>query len=573
MGKATDMGVPAPRRRWSGGDRFTRRRALGVAASGTAAAALLASCGGGSRKSNSGASSQPVSQQPKRGGTITARVTVDPFDWDVTYLGKTLPCVNGVRSAYSAMLSFKSGPGVKYEDLQLQPALAEKWETPDGQTYTFHLRKGAKFAGIAPVNGREVTSADVKFSYEYLSRTGSIKDKNLPAADQAWQFEGMTGIETPDPSTVVVKFAKPFVPFLNYMGSDDNPIMPHEVFDQYGSFKDHIVGTGAWQLDDSASQKGSRWVWKRNPSYWDSGRPYIDQVTWLVIQDDSAALAAFQTKQLDLLTGGGYTATLQVAQQVTKMRPDAVINSYLTPSPVPFYMMVSKPPLNDLRVRQAIGLALDRDEFVTTFTQGKGGWALAGAFPDTFSQEEMKQMLKHDPAQAKQLLAAAGYPNGLDLEFLYPGKAYGDQYVQEVELTQAQLKKVGINLNLQAADKQDWLARERKHQFQLSFPAGKSLGEDVDSYLYAVFSPGSGTNYGDINDPELTPLLDAQRRELDPAKRKEIIRQAVKRINVDQAWGFALFSPVSQEIWAPRLANFAPNFGSKGFPLEQSWLV
>jgi peptide/nickel transport system substrate-binding protein len=551
--------------------RISRRRALGGAAAGAGSLALLAACG--TRQSSSKPSGSGAGNQPKLGGAITVRTTVDPFDWDSTYVGKGTPNVNGLRHAYSSLLQFKSGPGVKYEDLILEPALAEKWETPDGQTYTFHLRKGLKFPNLAPINGRELTSSDVKFSYEYLSRTGSIASKNLPAADQAWQFEGLNSIQTPDPSTVVVKFDKPFVPFLNYMGSDDNPIMPHEIFDQYGNFKDHIAGTGAWQLDQSASQKGSRWVWKRNPDYWDSGKPYIDQVIWLVIQDDPAAFAAFNTKQVDILTGAGYQVNVKQAQQISKSRPDAVIQSYQTPSPVPFYMMVSKPPFNDLRIRQAVAYALDRDEMIQAFTEGKGSWALAGAFPDTFTQEEVKQLLKKDPAQSKQLLAAAGHPNGLDIEFIYPGQAYGDQYVQLVQLVQAQLKKVGINLNLVILDKQDWLTRERKHQFQMTFPAGKSLGEDIDSYLYAVFYPGSGTNYGDINDPQLAPLLDQQRRELDATKRKEVIRQAVKRINVDQVLGLALYYPSSNEVWSPRVANYGSNFGVKGWPLEHSWLV
>jgi peptide/nickel transport system substrate-binding protein len=488
-------------------------------------------------------------------------------------VGKGTPNVNGIRHAYSSLLQFKNGPNVKYGELTLEPALAEKWETPDGQTFTFHLRKGVKFPSVSPTNGRELTADDVRFSYEYLSRTGSIAAKNLPAADQSWQFEGMSSIQTPDASTVVVKFEKPFVPFLNYMGSDDNPIMPHEIFDQYGNFKDHLAGTGAWQLDTAASQSGSKWVWKRNPAYWDAGRPYIDQVTWLVMKDDPAAFAAFGTKQVDVLTGAGYNVSVKQSQQIAKSRPDAVLTAIQDLSPVPFYMMVSKPPFNDLRLRQAVAYALDRDEMIQTFTEGKGSWALAGGFPDTFSQEEIKQMLKRDPAQSKQLLAAAGYPNGLDVEFIYPGQAYGDQYVQLVQLVQAQLKKVGINLNLVVLDKQDWLTRERRHQFQMTFPAGKSLGEDIDSYLYAVFYPGSGTNYGDINDAQLTPLLDQQRRETDASKRKEIIRQAVKRINVDQVLGLALYYPANVDVWSPRIANFGRNFGVKGWPLEQSWLT
>jgi ABC-type transport system substrate-binding protein len=107
----------------------------------------------------------------------------------------------------------------------------------------------------------------------------------------------------------------------------------------------------------------------------------------------------------------------------------------------------------------------------------------------------------------------------------------------------------------------------------MTFPAGKSLGEDIDSYLYAVFYPGSGTNYGDINDAQLTPLLDQQRRETDASKRKEIIRQAVKRINVDQVLGLALYYPANVDVWSPRIANFGRNFGVKGWPLEQSWLT
>jgi ABC-type transport system substrate-binding protein len=551
---------------------FSRRRALAGAATVAGSTALLAACGTRSNPPTSGQPNQN-SQQPKTGGTITVRTTVDPFDWDVTYVGKGTPNVNGIRHAYSSLLQFKNGPNVKYGELTLEPALAEKWETPDGQTFTFHLRKGVKFPSVSPTNGRELTADDVRFSYEYLSRTGSIAAKNLPAADQSWQFEGMSSIQTPDASTVVVKFEKPFVPFLNYMGSDDNPIMPHEIFDQYGNFKDHLAGTGAWQLDTAASQSGSKWVWKRNPAYWDAGRPYIDQVTWLVMKDDPAAFAAFGTKQVDVLTGAGYNVSVKQSQQIAKSRPDAVLTAIQDLSPVPFYMMVSKPPFNDLRLRQAVAYALDRDEMIQTFTEGKGSWALAGGFPDTFSQEEIKQMLKRDPAQSKQLLAAAGYPNGLDVEFIYPGQAYGDQYVQLVQLVQAQLKKVGINLNLVVLDKQDWLTRERRHQFQMTFPAGKSLGEDIDSYLYAVFYPGSGTNYGDINDAQLTPLLDQQRRETDASKRKEIIRQAVKRINVDQVLGLALYYPANVDVWSPRIANFGRNFGVKGWPLEQSWLT
>jgi peptide/nickel transport system substrate-binding protein len=222
--------------------------------------ALLAACGqrGGSTISSNKA---PAANQPRAGGNVNVWQPVDPFDFDVTYLGKNTNNVEGIQHAYSQLIRFKFGPGIKYNELTLEPALADKWETPDDQTYTFHLRPGVKFANLPPVNGRELTPADVKWSYEYESRTGDIAAKKLQPAQNAWMFSGIQSIQTPDAQTVVVKFDQPYTPFLNYIAHPWNPIMPHEIYDKDGHFKDHIVGTGAWQLDTAASQKGTRWFW------------------------------------------------------------------------------------------------------------------------------------------------------------------------------------------------------------------------------------------------------------------------------------------------------------------------
>src|SRR5207249_4308880 len=200
---------------------------------------------------------------------------------------------------FNSLLGFKSGPGIDYNDLTLQPELAEKWEIgPDARTFTFHLRKGVKFHDLPPANGREVTSADVKWSFEYWSRTGWAKEKKLPLGQFEWFFEGVQAIEAPDPSTVSVKFQDPFVPFISYAGSDFNTVAPHEVYEQDGHLKDRAIGTGAFWVDFASSQKGTRWVYKKNSTYWDTGKPYIDEIRWLVLPDDATTLAAFQTKQV-----------------------------------------------------------------------------------------------------------------------------------------------------------------------------------------------------------------------------------------------------------------------------------
>jgi peptide/nickel transport system substrate-binding protein len=550
------------------GRRLSRRRVLAAAAGGTGAAALLAACG--PRGAAPSAQQQASTGKPVSGGNVNVWQPVDWFDLDVTYLGKNTNNVEGVQHAYSQLLRFKFGPDTKFTDLILEPALAEKWETPDDQTYTFHLRQGVTFANLPPVNGRAFTADDVKWSYEYESRTGQFGNKKLAAAQNAWMFSGIQSVQTPDPQTVVVKFDQPYTPFLNYIAYPWNPIMPHEIYDQDGHFKDHIVGTGAFQLDPAASQKGSRWVWKKNPTYWEKGYPYLDSVTWLIIKDDASGRAAFQARQLDIFPGAGSNIDVPTANQIKRDRPDSVVDEYVTPAPIHLYIQTKTKPLDDLRVRQAISYSIDRNEFIQTFTSGKGGYALAGGFPDTYSQDEMKQMLKTDVTQSKQLLAAAGYANGLDLELLTPGQAYGDVYIQQAELLLAQLKRGGFNAHINAIDKADYLARKQKQTFQLVF-TGKALAPDVDSYL-TVFEPGAVENYGGVDDPTLTDLIHKQRQEKDATKRRDLVREAAKRVNVDQVWALALFNPVGIDIWQSRVQNYKNNFGRRAWPVEHTWV-
>ena len=547
--------------------RSSRRQLLTAAGAGAGAGLLLTACAKGSAGGGRSKALAPtLTSQPRSGGNVSVAQSSDPYDWDVSSLGWTTNNGEGVSLAYTPAIRFRSGTDVPYDALSIEPALADTWETPDAQTYTFHLRPGTQFANLAPVNGRALSAADVKWSWEYESRSGEFADKKLPAAANAKMFTGLGGIQTPDAQTVVARFDQPYTPFLNYAAYTWNPVMPHEIYDQYGSFKDHVVGTGAFQLDVSASQKGTRWVWRKNPTYWERGKPYLDQVTWLVVADTPTQAAAFQTKQLDIIAASDPV----LRDQIRTQRPDAHLNEYLAPQPIHIYFEVQKPPLNDLRVRKAISLALDRDEWVKTYAPGKGGWALAGAFPDTYSQEEIRGMLKTDIAGAKQLLSAAGYEKGPDLAILTPGQAYGDTYIQQAQLLQSQLSRAGFNASIQAVARTDYPVRKQKHDFQLNF-SGKTLAPDIDSYL-TIFEPGAPENYGGIDDPLLTTLIHQQRQEADAAKRKGLVRQAAKRINVDQVWALAIFYPTADQIWNPNLQGYGPNFGYQGWPLAQAWL-
>lgn len=506
-------------------------------------------------------SAQPTSQtlamddKPQYGGIFRAPVTDDPFDYDMSSAGSSNTNPYVIKLAYSTVLRVKTGPGIAYSEALVEPLLAERWEvSPDAKTYTFYLRKGVKYTNTPPVNGRELTSADVKFSYEYLSRSGAVKDAKLPASRYEYMYEGLESIQTPDPYTVVVKFKDSFAPFLIYAASTDAPIMPHEIYNQDKHFKDKVVGSGPFQLDAASGQKGSRWVMKKNPAYFQEGVPYLDEYHMLVISEQATETAAFQSKQIDYINPGTDTA---VTEDIRRTVPTAVQYDY-TLGPLTLGVNAARPPLNDPRIRKAISLALDRNEAIKVLGGGHGEWALVytNLFSDLFTQEESKAVIKYNPDEARRLVQQAGFSQGLKYDMVFSGSG-ADITQQAAELIQAQLKKVGIEIALKPTSPTDAALLRRNKQFDsyLVTVSEPSRGADIDAALYIGLAPNASANYNGVDDPKVNSLLAAQRRETDPAKRREVIRELLKYVNET-----ALVIPtwrVNQTLfWQPYVRDF-----------------
>lgn len=562
--KGSKMNTCETRRESIAAQQLNRRRLLGAAGAGSAI--VLAACSGAKSKITSGSRSAAQTGKPKSGGQLNRAQKYDSYSFDPsTNFNDNAPILLQI---YESLVGFKLAPNVDYEDLILAPSLADTWETPDGQTFTFHLHPGAMYANLPPVNGRPFTSDDVKFSLEYLTRTGALADKHLAKAPSAAMFGGLEKVETPDASTAVVHFAQPLAPFLNSLGSQF--MFPHEIYDQDGDLSKRAVGTGPFQLDAQSSQAGAHWLFKKNQTYFREGRPYLDRVDWLTLPDDTTTNAAFQTKQVDLLDYEGLDSS--TVQQLQKAVPTMVVYQTLKPSGYHIYMNAGKPPFNDARVRKALSLAINRDQLIQSVSAGKGDWALAGGKPGLFTHDETRQILKFDPAQAKQLLTAAGYANGVSAELIYAGLKYGQQHVTILQLLQAQVKNVGINLELKSVDAAAESGRKRSGDFQLEVTP-KRIEGDLDQYLYEVFYSKSPGNYGRINDPKLDQFVEAQRKEVDAQKRRDLWRQVVQYINGDNAWATALFYGELYVVWQPYVKDLFPNIGYRSLLYGDAWLA
>lgn len=546
-----------------------RRQVLGIAMSGAGAA--LAGCGsiGRSAGAKSGSQSANQASQAKYGGQLNVAMADDPADLDPSH--KPSENKQPLRLVYDELLSLKTTPAVSATDFALQPGLADKWEVPDGQTFIFHLHPGAKFADLPPVNGREFSSADAKWSIEYLSRTGDIAaNKKLQPALYAYIFQGMDKLETPDASTLSLHFSAPFVPFLNYIAQYYSPMLPHEVYDRDGNFSKTIAGTGPWQLDTTQSQRGSHWVYKKNPNYFMTGKPYIDQINWLVISDDQTQRAAFQTGQFDFLGADYTTLTPKELPGVLKNSPQAKLATSPGTEGGVIWLNNTQPPLTDERVRQAMQLCIDRSEYVNAVGGGDETWAIAGALPGLYTQKEMEGLVHYDPAEAKKLLSAAGYENSLQLEILNGGVDRGQREVTMIQLFIAQMQRAGITVLWHPLDKATEGKRRKTRQFQLDI-AGGGAKADEDEALYGDFYSKSAHNYAGVNDPALDKLVVAQRQEVDPAKRSAICKQACELI-LKHGYQISFFFPNSYQLFQPYVKNYGTNMFVGGLWARDSWL-
>jgi peptide/nickel transport system substrate-binding protein len=491
--------------------------------------------------------------QPKRGGILRVR-GYDPvhFDHHQTINFKTNTTLS---FAYSTLVRYKVGPDVEPGTFITEPHLAEGWEQPDDTTYIFHLRQGIKWHNKPPLNGRELVADDVKFTFDRFLREPGNADRHMLAS--------VDRIEVVDRYTVKFVLKEPYVWLINVLANPRSMwIIAPEVVQQFGDLKkpESVIGTGPFLLDHY--EPNVKTVFKRNPDYFLKGQPYIDGVEWLVLEDESTGLAMYRTGQIDAGPWHWWVVRQADLEALRKSNPKLVYKDVVDNVTSAIYMRTDQAPFNDVRVRRALSMAIDRQGVIdAVYLKGQPTPAIApGLTAWSLPIDQLGEGAKYyqySPKEAKRLLAEAGYAKGFKTQLNFTG-GYGRDMVDGVQLLEQYLKEVGIEVELKQQEYGAYMATTFAGKYEGMAVGPISIAWEPDSVLYGMYEPGNLRNSSHVNDPKLLAMLQEQRRTKDLEARKKLIFDIQRYIAEQQYYVFTI-SITYTCSWQPYVQNYAPN--------------
>ena len=388
------------------------------------------------------------------------------------------------------------------DHLNVKPALAERWEIPDPLTYIFHIRHGVNFH-----DGRPLTSRDVKWTFDSL-----LQHKVQSTRAAAYQY--VDRVDAPDDYTVIFRLTEAFSPLLWNLSDGAMGIVP------YGALKEmttHPIGSGPFRFVSAEQDKEV--VIERNDDYWGE-KAKLPRVRFAVIPD-------FTTRALELRKGSADIASnaltadmvlaLEKEQNLAIQRASGTVLTYLA-------LNLRDPILRDVRVRQAIAYAIDRQTMVRYLWKDFAQLAYSVLPPQSWAYDSKVPQYNRDPEKARQLLDAAGYPAVNGVRFHITMKTSTDEGPRLLAaVLQQQLRDVGIVLDIRTFEFATFFADVTSGAYQMYALRWSGGNEDPDIFEYAFSSgkfPPHGANRSYYVNPRVDALIKEGRVETDPGKRK-----------------------------------------------------
>jgi peptide/nickel transport system substrate-binding protein/oligopeptide transport system substrate-binding protein len=423
------------------------------------------------------------------------------------------------------------------ENLDIIPDIALSWTVSgDQKTYTFRLRRDVMFS-----NGRRITAQDFKYSFERVLTPGTkapltwVLDRIEGARDViSGKSANLPGIRAADDHTLVIRLEKPFGPFLSLLAMSTAYVVPREEVERLGQdFGTHPVGSGPYTL--SEWKHGQQVVLAPREDYFE-GRPKLNGIHYRIIPEDLTAVLEFETGRLDILLipSSEYRRFTTDPKWRNLVHGKPGLNSYY------LGLNCTRKPFNDIRVRQAVNYALDRQRILNTVFEKRGVLA-AGPIPPGLWKNSIfpltERGYRYDPDKANDLVRQAG-AGGSTIKIYISADP---EVLDIVEVVQSYLAKAGLKAEITQLD---WSAF--KHAVNEGEPDAFWLSwwadyPDPENFLYPLFhstSAGPGGNRTRCIDPELDQLIETAQRTMDERQRYRLYRQAEDRVIRNAPWVF-----------------------------------
>lgn len=499
-----------------------------------------------------------------RGGTFTYAFNSKPQTlnpWGLKLFAEVF-----LNNAYDSLLARRLLPGSAAIESDVICRLCESWEMKaDQKTWVFKLRQKVKFH-----NGTEFTGEDVKFSYE------KAMDPKTASEFRTLLTTTIADIRVRDPYTVEIVTREPAGDLPQKLGFGGFVMVSKAAFEGGVDYNKAIVGTGPFKIERFDE---TEYVAVRNPDFWLPERPYLDKLIGKFVGDKSTRAAGFIAKQLDIHT----TFDLREMEPVQKVVPTGRAERYPGPDQA-LLVNIHKKPLDDVRVRKAMHLAIDREEIARQLTSGLARPHLGVGLPPgwlakAFSQEEIARLpgfqkpKDQEIAEAKRLLTEAGYPNGFSVRS--SASAASTSNVPFNEAAAGQLKKVGIDVTLEHVEAAVAYKNETECIGELFTTTGSNSSSILSGQLLNLFATGGSKNSCSYSNPEYDRLYVEFSRTVDEKERWTVVKK-MQQILFEDLPLIPLGEVAHHAIWHPWVHNWR-NYGhSWAFPwatvVEVIWL-